>query len=170
MNSFSIPKKELLFLDFDGVLGFGTDAQGRYSNSITLLQNLLLANSSLYVVFTTTWRNQYDIDQLATLFPENVRSRFIGKTPNSMSQVATREYEVMAYLRNYEEEHNYAPHWVAFDDRSDLFSPKMKNLVLVRHLDSSVMKTEDVALAQKILNEQRKPVPGVGSAFVFKNN
>ncbi len=151
--------KQILFLDFDGVLKLGFDAMGRPHESIRRIEDFLVSHESVEVVFATTWRNKYSSQELASLFEPSVRHRFIDSTPNvnSWSQKGTRQREIeawidMARINSYEEYKSVV--WVALDDRGDLFEDNYYNLILVNNNGCNYILDHDVQRVENLLLEQ----------------
>jgi hypothetical protein len=88
------------------------------------------------VVISSTWRLQKPLDQLRSRFSGDIAASVIGDTPrfNTLADVPSslvsyeREAECQAWLRANDMAY---PPWLALDDRSWLFRPLCKSLLLV---------------------------------------
>lgn len=127
--------EHLLFLDFDGVTHPEGCAQRLLFCRLPLLLPVLQQSEHVNLVISSTWRETRSLDVLKALFPEIVRDRVIGATPRfaDLTDVPPdlvayqREAEVNAWLR---EHRTVASDWTALDDRSWLFKPFHRRLVL----------------------------------------
>lgn len=158
--------KQILFLDFDGVLKLGFDALGRSHESIKRLESFLASNPDVEVVFATTWRNKYSSQELSSLFEEEVRSRFIGSTPNinSWSPTGARQREIEAWLdmAKAKSEDYKSVAWVALDDRGDLFEDGYYNLALVNNYGINFILDDDIQKIKKLFLEQINKLQKLG--------
>lgn len=122
----------LLFLDFDGVLhGYGEPAFLHTPK----FENLLLEFPEVEVVFSTSWRLLFSLDQLRLRFAEPLRQRFIGVLPD-LSRPDPDEPHYVRDLRHYEIQAFYARRpnlsgraWLALEDERRHFPIDCPNVV-----------------------------------------
>jgi len=122
----------LLFLDFDGVLhGYGEPAFLHNPK----LENLLLEFPEVEVVFSTSWRLLFSLDQLRLRFSEPLRHRFIGVLPD-LSRPDPDEPHYSRDLRYYEIQAFFARKpelsgrpWRALEDEERHFPKDCPNVV-----------------------------------------
>ncbi|BEU98660.1 hypothetical protein ACDW_43660 (plasmid) [Acidovorax sp. DW039] len=126
----------ILFLDFDGVLHPEHCHGSRHFCCLPVLEDTLRQVPQWQVVISSTWRLQKPFDQLRDRFSKDIAPRVIANTPrfNTLDDVPStlvsyeREAECHAWLKA--NELSYLP-WLALDDRSWLFRPFCKSLILV---------------------------------------
>lgn len=132
----------ILFLDFDGVLHPEPVKPG-YSELFCrrpLLWDILDACPHLGVMFSTSWRQEFTVDQLIEFVTENggesFTDRFLGALPTLFSEpgayiarpIYKRESEIKYWL--FGNRLQTMP-WMALDDFAGNFSPNCPNLLLV---------------------------------------
>jgi HAD domain in Swiss Army Knife RNA repair proteins len=135
----------ILFLDFDGVLHPEFCAPSKYFCQLPLLEEYLRSQPEISIVISSTWRLNRALAALKESFSANIADRIIGVTPKFVELSAVpdtlaafhREAECDAWLR--QNRCRTSP-WVALDDRSWLFRPFSKHLVLT---DGSVGLTAE---------------------------
>ncbi|WP_341678729.1 HAD domain-containing protein [Niveibacterium sp. SC-1] len=111
----------ILFLDFDGVL-HSMQSLELFTESHRL-GPVLARFRELEIVISSSWREDYSLEQMLGYLPPEVADRVIGVTPvwiaRSEPPWPIREAECREWLRRAE----FDPDdWVALDDRGDLFS------------------------------------------------
>lgn len=115
--------EHVLFLDFDGVLHPGLAGTFVYRDRI---EGFLAQHPSVGVVFSTSWREQYSVAEMASWFLGTPRERFLGATPILPSGPALRWHEIQAWLTTA----RFRGAWAALDDDRMLFPELCLNLVL----------------------------------------
>lgn len=133
----------IIFLDFDGVLHPGLAGTLIYRD---LFSEFLAKHAAVRVVFSTSWRLNYPFLELRSLFPTELRSRFLGITPNHGNGYGPiRENEINAWRSA----NNHLGRWVALDDEATLFSSGCPNLVLCESI-RGLRKAQLSAIEQKL--------------------
>lgn len=124
----------LIFLDFDGVLHpTGKDKNKEVFACIMPLWKILRSCSDVNVVFTTSWRDIYKLDEMVEFVTygggEDLASRFIGSTPNleGGGYYGRRDLEIEQWLSD----NNYSGQWLAIDDMPEIFNGDYTNLYVV---------------------------------------
>ncbi|WP_338849012.1 HAD domain-containing protein [Massilia sp. W12] len=122
--------RHILFLDFDGVLHAESDM--RFAR-MPQFAACVAALPALEIVISSTWRSMRPISQLQEAFPPAIRMRVIGGTPSlpraHTLQGGIRQREIEAWLENNRINHSNG-HWIALDDRAELFDPDCPYLLL----------------------------------------
>jgi hypothetical protein len=130
----------ILFLDFDGVLHPEKTGQVADFSRRPHFWRILRACSHAQVVFSTSWRSGYTIENLIEFATqgggEDLAHRFVGATPTIIREEGAyntgrfycREAECRAWLVG-----NGQPHhpWLALDDFAPFFSSNCQTLYLV---------------------------------------
>lgn len=117
-------KPTALFLDFDGVLHPGLAGTLIYLERI----EAFLANHPLLgVVFSTTWREEYSVQEMATWFRNTSPARFLGATPVLQDHGPARRWREIQAWRSQNQFHGL---WAALDDDPSLFPANCPELVL----------------------------------------
>lgn len=125
----------VLFLDFDGVLHPQPNDGGLFSQS-THLWELLRREAELFVVFSTGWRFEYELEALRNFVcrngGEDLTSRFIDTTPLLRHPIeeGSREKDCLAWLSQHPD---FGDTWLALDDMPSLFTRGSPNLYQVNH-------------------------------------
>ena len=131
----------ILFLDFDGTTHPEPAYAGDLFCRLPLIAEVLREFPAVQIVISSAWR-LWSPDESAALgilrenFPEDLRPRVVGVTPNGMnlgnvfSELAAypRERECRAWLKARRVP---ATPWMVLDDRAALFRPDCPNLMLV---------------------------------------
>lgn len=108
----------ILFLDFDGVL-HPCDHGGDVFSRVAHLWEILRACPGVRVVFSTSWRESFPLDELVDMATanggEDLAPRFIGTTGPFLD---LRQAECLAWL---ESNGLKGQPWIAIDDRPDWF-------------------------------------------------
>lgn len=118
----SMTPQRLLALDFDGVLHPGLAGTLIY---IDRIEQFLADHPLVGVVFSTTWREQHSVAEMASWFRHTSPSRFLGSTPVLGGGPAVRWREIRAWI----EQHQFHGLWAALDDDESLFPPNCPELV-----------------------------------------
>lgn len=126
----------ILFLDFDGVLHPEHCHASKHFCCLPILEDALRHVPGCQVVITSTWRLEQSYEDLLERFSPDIATMIDGVTPRycGLANVPNtlvgyeREAECHAWLWA-----NDLPHcnWVAVDDRSWLYRPFCKSLLLV---------------------------------------
>ena len=143
-----------LFLDFDGVLHPEFCHESRHFSCLPLLEQVLRATADIDVVVSSTWRQQYSLDELRSHFSADVSHRVIGVTPEYKHLVDVpdsllgyeREAECRAWLLTRD---RVVFPWLAVDDRPWLYRPFSRSLFLVDG-KTGMTDTSAAALTKRI--------------------
>lgn len=143
----------LLFLDFDGVLRPVSAAK----NTLPLLPRLevvLREHPTASVVISSTWREDFSLQELRTLFSSDLRERIIGCTPvlYFLDYLHIRHEEILTWLKNNNQQNEA---WLALDDDENLFPPRCENLLLVDAEIGFDRKTE-IELCERLSHAMRQ--------------
>lgn len=128
---------KIVFLDFDGVLH--PYASGTFSK-LLMFAAWLEAHPHIGVVFSSTWRYEYPLEELREFFPHQVRAQIVGVTPDLMVKqglilaAPTRSEEIGSWLR----ENRHVTKWLALDDEPRLFT-SLDNVVLTQTSEGLTM-------------------------------
>lgn len=138
----------VLFLDFDGVLHPEHCHESKHFCRLPILEDALRQVLETKVVITSTWRLERNLRDLRQMFSPDIANMIQGVTPRycDLQNVPNtlvsyqREAECHAWLRS-----NNLPHcnWLAVDDRSWLYRPFCKSLLLVDGRDGLTVATAD---------------------------
>jgi hypothetical protein len=119
----------ILFLDFDGVLhGYG---ETRFKH-LPVLETVLRENPRVEIVFSTSWRENYDLNRLKGFFSEDIQPQLIGATPvldvNKEPPYIdfVRHKEILLWL---EKQNMPDRKWVILDDDDRQFPPDCPELI-----------------------------------------
>lgn len=117
--------RPLLFLDFDGVLHPETAAEAELFSQRTLLWELLLAELSLGVVISSTWRGSFSLTEMTGLLTagggEFLADRILGATPDLPAGDAGLAGHRGRECRAWREAQGHAGCWLAIDDYRPFF-------------------------------------------------
>ena len=137
----------IIFLDFDGVLH--PNPNDEHDTELfcrtPLLWKILRECPNTKVVFSTSWRDSYDFDNMLDFVTSNggedLAHRFISSTPNLESEghYGKRELEIQEWLRD----NAYHGRCIAIDDVEEIFDGH-PNLYLV---DGDLGLTDEDVLA-----------------------
>jgi hypothetical protein len=143
----------IIFLDFDGVLHSNEQYDESPFCRTHLLWQILRACPKVQVVFSTSWRDSYDFDNMLDFVTSNggedLTLRFISSTPNLEAEghYGRRDLEIQRWL----DVNMHSGHWLAIDDMAELFSGH-SNLYLV---DGNIGLTDaDVIKIVELLNSK----------------
>lgn len=122
----------LLFLDIDGVLHPIARRAGPLS-CLPAFEAVLREFEYVEVVIISSWRLEYDLAQLRSMFSADIAPRLVDVTPNRATIMASaepyrREREIEDWLR--ENGREYEP-WLVLDDCDWMYSPSYTRLILV---------------------------------------
>lgn len=126
----------ILFLDFDGVLHPEHCHESKHFCCLSVLEEAVRQVPECDLVIASTWRLQYSLEHLRQRFSAHVAARILGTTPRFIELIDVpdtlvayeREAECRAWLWAHQATHRP---WLAVDDRSWLYRPFCKSLLLV---------------------------------------
>lgn len=125
----SIPSaNHWLFLDIDGVLHRAENGSLEYMPELEMLVG---RNAHLGIFLSTNWRIGVERQELLRIFPDVIRARIAGCTPDLDGSVAqyVRWHECMAVVQRFS-----LRRYTFIDDTARLFPPDCQNLFLTdRH-------------------------------------
>ena len=142
----------ILALDFDGVLhplNCGVEAK---LCRLCLLEEWLRGRPQVRVLISSSWREAYRLDELASFFSEDLQNRIAGVTPvyeklfgqqwaRSAANIAATRYQRQVEIERWLADTGATDErWAAVDDDSSLFEPGCKHLVVC---DSTVGLTAE---------------------------
>lgn len=141
---------KVLFLDFDGVLAWVNDTQGRTAIDPDALSYLhqVIDETDCKIVVSSMWRYYFDIPELAEFIKVD-KSRVIDKTPAFFSDLG-RGTEIDHWMQ----EHGHkVESWAIVDDDTDMLQHQMKNFVQVsKYPDNSGLNSDAAKKLIAILN------------------
>ena len=122
----------ILFLDFDGVLHPIDRRDGCFS-CLPVLEAVLREFRDVEIVISSSWRVDYGLIMLRSVFSSDVATRIIDVTPDraatmDLIEPYRREREIEDWLR---ENGRKSERWIALDDCDWIFSPVCTRLLLV---------------------------------------
>ncbi len=120
----------VLFLDFDGVLH--RHNTGTFSK-LPLLCTFLREHQSIVVVISSTWRNEFSLQELKEFFPVDLRARIVDTTPldahkgsaQALQLGRARSEEISQWLSTHT-----VQHFAILDDEERLFTAHRSRLVV----------------------------------------
>lgn len=147
---------KIIFLDFDGVLNSTVSflthhkaaQEGKIdvfarpdASAVTLVNRLILADPSIRVVISSTWRNRGTIPELREILThdfglsEDAAAMVIDKTPNyeRISRQGFRGSEIKNWL---EVNGTHVSHYVILDDNSDMTTEQKEKHFVQTHFDT----------------------------------
>lgn len=122
-----------IFLDFDGVLRrFTSPLHKLESHLLSAFEQTVLAIPHARIVITSSWKYDLSLDEIRSLFTEELRERIVGVTEDSVSLNGHyRQAEVMEYL---EKSSVARRDWIAIDDSADLYPHDCNVIVTDPHV------------------------------------
>lgn len=153
----------VLFLDFDGVLHPDPCSKEQLFCRRDLVQGILREFPHIDVALSTTWRLRNPLDNsgdaLKHHFSSDIAERIVGVTPNHKNldrkqapdgiDLYPREWECIAWLQA---NRPHCRRWLAMDDKSHLFRPFSRNL-LVTNPKTGFVSADEHRL-QQLLSER----------------
>ncbi|EOB7986418.1 HAD domain-containing protein [Pseudomonas aeruginosa] len=125
----------ILFLDFDGVLHPEYDGQATPADVVFChlprFEAVMRDHPEVEIVISSTWREQFLLDDLRARFSPDIAARIIGATPvtpriDGKYMPARREGEILDWLRQSGRKHEP---WLALDDAAWQFQQHRARLV-----------------------------------------
>ncbi len=139
----------ILFLDFVGVLHPSVRGKVPFCDT-ALLWQILRACPEAKVVFSTSWRDNFDpvamVDFVTYGGGEDLEPRFIGETPNLEDEglYGRRDLDIQRWL----DTNNHSGPWLAIDDIVELFHGN-QNLYVVNG-QRGLAETDVVAILARV--------------------
>ena len=125
----------ILFLDFDGVLHPEYDGQATPADvafcHLPRFEAVMRDHPEVEIVISSTWREQFPLDDLRARFSSDIAARIVGATPitpriDGKYLPARREGEILDWLRQAGREHEA---WLALDDAAWQFQQHRSRLI-----------------------------------------
>ena len=136
-------KAKYLFLDFDGVLHPSLcDDNDRFSKVNLLSQ--ALTSSPCQIIISSSWRFQFSLHQLKTIFPVSMSNLIIDVTGGSITGQYARYNEIKHWL---ESKQKPFADWMAIDDSINEFPPDCPNLIATKS-SQGITKEQIIKLKQ----------------------
>jgi len=121
-------KKFIIFLDFDGVLHPVLCNPEKFFCRKNEFENTIRKLQSVEIVISSSWRHQYEFEELVNFFSLDIQKLISGCTRSVLESKVTNRYdEIMDYLIHHDREDE---DWIAIDDSKDEFPENCPNLVL----------------------------------------
>ncbi len=118
---------KILFLDFDGVLHPTLCPETEHFIRLpALLESIATSAANMEVVISSSWRFQYDFEELLNFFPDDLRKRVSATTGPPVVGKHSRYREILAYLGNRRNQYQ----WRALDDCAWEFPENCPELIL----------------------------------------
>lgn len=140
----------LLFLDFDGVV------HPRAGNLFDLaclshIERALKQFPIIEVVITSSWREQYTLEELKQLLGKDIAKRVIGQTPliRGSYEKHVRYNEVKQYLSDTNQLNRP---WVALDDAPELYPEDAPVVFVNGKTGMTERESEQLCIALRILS------------------
>lgn len=142
----------ILFLDADGVMH---GLNGQVFSKVDLLWQILRATPACQVVFSTSWRERFTLEELIDFATagggEDLAPRFVGVTPVIKEvQKAHRQAEILAWLKSNGQAETP---WLALDDDPLLFERGCQNLYACKV--SGLTDADVPTILERIMEEPR---------------
>lgn len=125
----------ILFLDFDGVLHPQFEGQPvpvdvafcHQSRFETIMRDF----PNVEIIISSTWREQFSLDDLRAKFSPDIATRITGTTPRVADalpprMVMVREWEIVTWLHTHDRQNEP---WIAVDDSDWQFQSQRDHLV-----------------------------------------
>jgi hypothetical protein len=125
----------ILFLDFDGMLHPEYDGQATPADVVfchlSRFEAVMRDHPEVEIVISSTWREQFPLDDLRARFSPDIAARIVGATPitpriDGKYLPARREGEILDWLRQSGREHEP---WLALDDAAWQFQQHRNRLI-----------------------------------------
>jgi len=147
------PTSIILFLDFDGVTHPDCGPVDKLFTLMPLIEEVLVDHNNVSIVISSSWRENYSLDEMQNFFTMKMQSRVIGVAPilgrfqgrwlPGMEPQYEREWECNQWLLENEnlievDEYQVGEppqlKWIAIDDMPEWFSPNCPNLLVTNPL------------------------------------
>ena len=141
----------VIFLDFDGVL-HSTGRDSELFSRVAFLWQILRARPDIEVVFSTSWREVYQPDEMVEFVThgggEDLAQRFLGRTLSIKVEgpCDRRDLEIQRWL----DVNEYSGPWLAIDDMPELFNGGHPNLYVVDG-ETGLTDADVLALTRRII-------------------
>ena len=116
---------KLLFLDFDGVM-HSTNDQSVFFEKADLLKKALI-DTPVEIIISSSWRFQFNLNQLKKFFPREIQDKVVGVTGDPVIGKFPRYNEILNYLKFINQT---LCDWRALDDFHLEFPKECENLIL----------------------------------------
>lgn len=126
----------IIFLDFDGVSHPEPCQQEQLFCYLARIEDVLREYPLVEVVISSSWRDEYSLEQLRHFFAPDIAERVVGTTPSIKRPSSSwlpgqvpefeREWEIETWLK---ENRSWDTPWLAIDDRPYWFRPNSANLL-----------------------------------------
>lgn len=126
----------IIFLDFDGVSHPEPCQQEQLFCYLARIEDVLREYPMAEIVISSSWRDEYSLEQLRAFFAPDMGARVVGITPSIKNPSSTwlpgqvpefeREWEIETWLK---ENRSWDTPWLAIDDRPYWFRPNSTNLL-----------------------------------------
>ena len=140
---------KILFLDFDGVLHPTGSASVKFSQ-LPMLEAFLREPpaQNIRIVVSSTWRDAYSLNALRRFFSVDIAPRIVGCT--TTLEEYDSDYERGEEIEAWLAEHASSAEWIALDDHSQGFSPRLRSRVLITEsstglTDESIVRLRELA-------------------------
>jgi hypothetical protein len=127
----------VLFLDFDGVTHPEPCARSDEFCFLPYVEQVVREHPGVDLVISSSWREQYSLEQLQGFFSADIAPRVVGVTPSSKDLMDTwlpgsalrheREAQCESWMR---QNRPWGTPWLAIDDRAHWFRPDCSDLLL----------------------------------------
>lgn len=121
--------RKIVFLDFDGVLHGERDQEFARR---ALFERYVRKMPEVEIIISSSWREQYALDELKGFFHASIRERITGMTPviENGYDPGGRQQEIETFLQDAGLNEQNAC-WIALDDLPHFFRPGCAYLTLV---------------------------------------
>jgi hypothetical protein len=136
-------KAKYLFLDFDGVLHPSLCNDNDRFSKVNLLSQLL-TSSPCQIIISSSWRFQFTLDQLKTMFPVSISNLVIDVTGEAITGQYARYFEIKQWL---ESKQKPFADWMTIDDAINEFPPDCPNLIATKS-SQGITKDQIIELKQ----------------------
>jgi hypothetical protein len=148
----------VLFLDFDGVSHPEPCLKSQLFCFMTRIEDVLREHPMIEIVISSSWRDEFSLEQLRDFFASDMRARVVGITPSIKNPSSTwlpgqvpefeREWEIETWMKA---NRSWDTPWLAIDDRHYWFRPNSANLLRTNALDGFTLD-DQVTLRTMLLD------------------
>lgn len=131
----------VLFLDFDGVSHPEPCLKSQLFCYMSRIEEVLREYPMVEIVISSSWRDEYSLEQLRAFFAPDMGERVVGATPSFKNPSSTwlpgqvpefeRQWEIEIWLKG---NRSWDTPWLAIDDRPYWFRPNSANLLRTHSL------------------------------------